>query len=438
MEWPEHKEDEKAVKELIQREIQSIASLEERVVFKDLMEGVFWSLYETSQSMYKGLENRVEKELDFGQSHYQVKTGIMEKEYFDITHHLLSPMDERDLKEAQYDMKELYHAVLEEGRFPLTKVMLHCDYLEILRLWEENPVFEGVIFTENPAKEWKIKVCLRENREYIEKLNYLYKLFIKNGIPWQTVNAPYLYKIADAVVTEIPKEMTGSEKIQKITVQFGEYSHMIQSDIIPVWNMKKITLEGIGFPTPCIDHKNYEHSISIREYGQENAYLVEDDNIILSVSQEEDKLRIISEAGEAKKWDVYMLKISEERKIDSYSFPVMGNGREESFSDKYRRRWNQNIRTKTELAHFIKGFCLEDYVVYQDCEVADHFPGRKETYSMNPFITEEIRDPKSQKKLVLYFKKGEKEPWLQRDILSFLTSEVQRLYPEYDCGGVIL
>jgi len=438
MEWPEHKEDAEAVKELIQREIQSIAGLKERVVFKELMEGVFWSLYETSQSMYKRLENRVEMELDLGQSHYQVKTSIMKKEYFDATHHLLSPMEEGDLREMQYDMKELHEAVLEKGEFILAKVLLHCDYLEILRLWEKNPVFEGIISTENPVKEWKIKVRLKENREYVDKIKYLYQLFIKNGIPWQTVNAPYLYKIADAVVTEIPKEMTGSEKIKEVTIQFGEYSKIIQSDIIPVWNIKKLTLEGIGFPTPCIDHKNYEHSISLREYGQENAYLVEDDNIILSVSQEGDKLRIITDTGEAKKWDVYMLKISEEKKIDYYSYPVIGNGRTESFSEKYRRRWNQNIRTKTELAHFIREFGLEDYILYQDCQVADDFPGRKETYSMNSFIVEEIRDTKAQKKLVLYFKKGEKEPWLQRDMLSFLTSEVQRLYPEYDCGGVIL
>lgn len=57
---------------------------------------------------------------------------------------------------------------------------------------------------------------------------------------------------------------------------------------------------------------------------------------------------------------------------------------------------------------------------------------------MNPFIEDEVRMPSAQMKLVLYFRKGKKEPWLQRDVLSFLTSEVQRLYPEYECGGVLL
>ena len=41
-----------AMKEMIHKEIQSIAGLEERVVFKELMEGVFKYLYETNMKMY--------------------------------------------------------------------------------------------------------------------------------------------------------------------------------------------------------------------------------------------------------------------------------------------------------------------------------------------------------------------------------------------------
>ena len=57
---------------------------------------------------------------------------------------------------------------------------------------------------------------------------------------------------------------------------------------------------------------------------------------------------------------------------------------------------------------------------------------------MNPFVEDEIRDTSAQKKLVLYFKPGAREAWLQRDAASFLVSEVQRLYPEYECGGKLL
>lgn len=438
MGWLEQENRTEDMKKIIQREIQSIDSLKERVAFKELMEGVFLSLYETNRQMYEGLEQRVKEELYYNKNNYHIKTGIIEREYFDESHHLFSPMEESDLAEKIYDMKEILRAVTEDGGFPVMKVMLRCDFLEIQRLWESQPVFEGIIETEEPEREWRIEVKLRENRDYLKKIEYLYLLFVKNGIPWQTVNAAYLYKMADVVVTKLPEELTGNEKIKQVTIQFGEYSRIVCKDVIPVWNIQKLILESIGFPTPCEDHINYEHNISLRDYGAGNAYLVEDDRKIRSVSQTGEKLRIVSGAGEAKKWNIYSIRSSGEQKIDRYTYPILGNGRAESFAEKYREKWNQSIRTKTELTHFIKGFGLEDYVCYQDCQVAKKFPDKKETYSMNSFITDEIRNSRTQDKLILFFRPGQKEAWLQRDILSFLTSEVQRIYPEYECGGVLV
>lgn len=426
------------MKEMIQKEIQSISSLEERVAFKELMEGVFLSLYETNLKMYEELEQRVKEDLDYDKNRYYIKTGIIEKEFFDASHHLLYPMEENDLAGNLYSMKEIQRAVTEEGAFPLMKILLCCDFLELRRLLETQPVFEGVIETQEPDGEWKVEVHLRENKEYLQKIAHLYFLFTRNGIPWQTVNAPYLYKMADVIVTGLPEGITGEEKIKQVIIQFGEYSRIIRKDVIPVWNVRRLELESVGFPTPCEDHRNFEHQISLRQHGTDHAYLVEDDRNIQTISQNGEKLRIVCETGEAKKWGIYQIRSSEEQKIDRYTFPVMGNGREESFAEKYQRKWNQQIRTKTELAHFIKGFGLEDYVSYQYCHIENLFPGRQETYSMNYFVQDEIRDKTAQKKLVLYFQPGQKEDWLQRDILSFLVSEVQRVYPEYDCGGILL
>lgn len=426
------------MKEMIQKEIQSIAGLEERVVFKELMEGVFLSLYETNLNMYGELERRVREELDYDKNRYRIKTGIIEREFFDTSHHLLFPMEEEDLTGNLYDMKEILRAVTEEGAFPLMKVMLRCDFLEMQRILGARPVFEGVIETEEPEGEWKVEVRLRENRMYLEKIAYLYLLFTRNGIPWETVNAPYLYKMADMTVTGLPEGLTGREKIKRVVIQFGEYSKLIQKDVIPVWNIRKLELESVGFPTPCEDHRNFEHNISLRRHGMNHAYLVEDDRNIHSISQSGEKLRIVCGMGEARKWSVYQIRSSEEQKIDRYTYPVMGNGRAESFAEKYQRKWNQHIRTKTELQHYIRGYGLEEYIGYQDCRIEDCFPGQRETYSMNPFVQDEIRDRAAQKKLVLYFRRGQKLEWLQRDVLSFLVSEVQRIYPEYDCGGVLV
>lgn len=117
MEQMEQETRMKAMKEMIQREIQSISGLEERVAFKELMESVFLSLYETNLKMYEELEQRVKDDLEYDKNRYYIKTGMIEKEFFDASHHLLFPMEENDLREKVYSMKEIGQAVAEGGSF---------------------------------------------------------------------------------------------------------------------------------------------------------------------------------------------------------------------------------------------------------------------------------------------------------------------------------
>lgn len=426
------------MREMIRREIQSIGAIEERVAFKNLMEEVFLALYETNEQMYSDLEKRVQDELAYDVNRYLIKTGVIERQYFDASHHLMSPMDESDLYKKSYTLADIADAIDKYHEFPLMKVMLQCDYLQIHDIWNNHIEFDGTLETDKTEQKSNIKVKLKQNKDYLKKIGHLYQLFVKNGIPWQTVNAPYLYKIADVVLTELPETLTQNEEIKKIEINFGKYNQIICHDLIPIWNIQRLVLDSIGFPAPCEDHKNFEHLISIREYGSQHTYLAEDNMEIQSISQGRERIKIISSVSEAKKWGIYIIKNSEDSRIDHYTYPIMQNERAETFSEKFHRKWNQSVKTKAELARFIKGFELEQYVIYLDCEIIDQLTKTPETYSMNLFIEDEIRDTRAQKKLLLRFKPGKRESWLQRDIASFLVSEVQRIYPEYECRGVIV
>ena len=62
----------------------------------------------------------------------------------------------------------------------------------------------------------------------------------------------------------------------------------------------------------------------------------------------------------------------------------------------------------------------------------------KETYEVNDFIVDEIRDSNIKKVLILSFEAQEKNNYLNYDILSFIISEVQFIYPEYECEGRLI
>ena len=283
------------MREMIRREIQSICVIEERVAFKNLMEGVFLALYDTNEQMYSDLEKRVQDELAYDVNRYLIKTGVIERQYFDASHHLMSPMDDSDLDKKSYSLADIADVIEKQHEFPLMKVMLRCDFLQIHDILNNHNEFDGILETDKSNQKWNIRVKLRQNKSYLKKIGHLYQLFVKNGIPWQTVNAPYLYKIADVVLSELPEGINLNVEIKKIEINFGEYNQIICHDLIPIWNIQKLVLDSIGFPVPCEDHMNFEHLISIREYGTQHAYLAEDNMEIRSISQGKEKLSIISQ-----------------------------------------------------------------------------------------------------------------------------------------------
>ncbi len=423
------------MKELIHREIQSIPNLAERVAFKDMMEGVFLALYEKNEEMYQSLENRVMDDLAYNINRYRIRTGIVEKQYLDLSHHMMTPVCLEDAGYVQYKIHDIRKRLQEEGRFRLSTVFIQGDFLEIEKMLKPGKTYQGILKGDDP---YKVSVCLEPDRRYLKQIEHLYHLFMKNGIPWQTVNAPYLFKMMNLCILDLPDEAREQEQVFRIGVDFDEYSQMVRYDMVPVWNVWRLQLEGIGFPIACGDHENFEHVVSIRDYGAEHAYLVEEKAGIRSVRQNGERLLITGQVANAKKWDIYMIRNGEDHKIDRYTYPIMENLRIDGFAERFQKKNGQRVKTKGELERFIRGFGLENYIEYKDCHLEDGAGERMQTYSMNFFMKDEIRDQKGRRRLVLLFQAMGQEAWLLRDIASFIVSEVQELYPEYQCEGRIL
>lgn len=423
------------IKEMIRSEIQSIENLKERVAFKELMEGVFLTLYEANERMYKQLEARVVNELAYDINRYQIKTGLIERNFLDQSHHLMSAICEEDLVPPQFQAGDLREEIEKEGKARLATVFVQCDVIEMKSFFKNQGSFAGIMYAD---EAYSVPIKVELNKRYLSEIEHLYHLFMKNGIPWKTVNAPYLFKMADVYVTDIPREISDKMPITKFGTDFGEYNQYIHYDMVPVWNIQRLKLDSIGFPVACGDYENYEHTISIREYGAEHAYLVEEKRGIRNIRQSGDKLMITGQIANAKKWDVYMIRKGSDHKIDRYTYPLMENFKKDGFSERFQRRCGQQVKTKGELRRIILGFGLENYIEYQDCALVEPEANRIETYSMNFFMQDEIREKGGRKLLLLYFKPQSRDTWILRDLASFISSEIQELYPEYYCGGVLV
>lgn len=425
------------MEEMIKEEISRISGLQERVVFKDIIENLFLSLYETNQEMYRKLESRIMDDLAFDLNRYQITVGIVERAYLDPSHHLLSPIREEDMSVPAYDVLEVRRRIDEEGQSLAGTYFMEYDYLEIQKFLEKGKI-GGRIYTD--AGDYPAEFRVEKNEAYLREISRLYEVFVSNGVPWQTVNAPYLYKFVNVYLEKLPEEITPAQKILKVEPDLEEFAQRVYDHYIPIWNIRKLTMDSVGFPVPCEDHKSYEHTISIREYGNEHVYLIDDTTHIYSVRQKENRLIVMGEEAEARKWQVYMIRTGANRRFDRYTYPLMTNHRKDEFLERFGRRQGRRVRTEGELSRFIGSYGMEAYVVYEGFEILDRDNSGEasESYTMNGFILDEIRDRDYEKRLVLLFRKKSALSFLLRDIMSFLVSEVQLMYGEYRCEGQLL
>jgi len=423
------------MEEMIKKEINRIGNLQERVAFKDIVEQIFLSLHEANQEMYSELEHRVMDDLAFDINRYQICIGMVEKELVDMSHHLLYPILEEDLAMKHYQADLINESLKAQGSCPVKKLFMECDFLQIEKLLQKEKI-SGRIRTNKDI--YPAEFVLRRNMSYLQEIAHLYEVFIANGVKWQTVNAPYLYKFVDVYLTGNELELMQGESITEIETDLMEFDQWAHENFVPLWNIKRMVLDSVGFPMPCEDHRSFEHVISIREYGNEHVYLIDDSRNIINVRQTQNRLLVMGKEAEAKKWNVYMIRNGKNRKFESFTYPVMTNRRKDEFVERFIVRQCMSVKTAAELTRFIRGFGMEEYIEYTGFEITDRTAGIQETYSMNSFILDEIRDNEYKKCLLLKFKGKGKYQFILRDIMSFLTSEVQMLYPEYMCRGELL
>ncbi len=113
-------------------------------------------------------------------------------------------------------------------------------------------------------------------------------------------------------------------------------------------------------------------------------------------------------------WRIYRINKKPEKL--KYLYPVLSNQYQESFVGSINQMYQKSVKTKSEIARLIASFQYEDYITFEEVKVQNRKP---------------------EKKRILYFKQ-KKQDYLNEDIMSFLVTQIQKLFPEYYCVGMFL
>ncbi|GAB0170595.1 normocyte-binding protein [Lysinibacillus sp. CTST325] len=424
------------MKELMIERLRKIEDLEQRQLLKDIVSGVFVNLIDYQDEMNKRLEERIFNEMDDVENRFDIYVTLSSKEDVDPIHECLFPMRLADLESKSINIKKMLEAFKNNESVELFTLFLECDSMQIQQLLAEHRLFSGKLVTTEGQVE--IKVSLTQNTDYLQEINKLYPLFQINGLPWKTINHPFVYKFFNINLVDCPP-LNEDAEITEVIVDLEEYEQEKRLNMVPLWNIERHEVKNVGFPIPAIDKVNYEHVLSIRKIGNEHGYLVEaDEDNVRYVKRSDNELTIVSPRDKSGVWQLIKIAKMEDEKIGKLNYELVSNRRIEHFIHKFANKYTANVKTKGEITRMINSFEAADSFELVDVEIVDAYSGTSFTHSANTFLTEMIGEDNHKKTMLLKFKANEERNFIANDILSFLVSEVQRHFFEYECVGVWL
>jgi hypothetical protein len=413
----------------VQKRLLEIDNLESRRVFKAVVEGLFLELHGEIEGQYKGLEQRVFAEVPMPVEGPAIITNIIDRRLYDVTDDFLLPMRPEDMQPLQVDAEALLTSLAEKTPFFLYTVFLQADHLETCQFDRPERKFRGVIKTRH--SEYTAWFHVRRNLTYRRQIEDLYRIFELNYLPWRSVCAPYLYKLFDVYIDKI-ENGNARESMEEAVIDFEEYAPAIRYHQVPLWNLETVAIRTSTYPEPCVDKSNYEHRIFQYEFKKGARYLVTNSDVrIDNIRRQNGDLLITCPQKDTVTWEMYQCN-----PLAKHAYPnrLMGNAKEATFADTLMGVFRQPVKSKLELNRLIRACGYDSDLTFTGVELVANFPG-KETYSVDDFIRDELRTGSWETAMRLDFQPTDYDSYLNRDIMSFLVSVVQRHFPEYECCG---
>ena len=409
-----------------------IHSLKDRISYKEVTQKMLLALYQYFDREYQGLEQRVFDECQQDTNGYAIYVGISTRETYDVTDHFLYPIDPEDLKEVSYDATEIKASLQAGVPFPLYRIFLQLDYHTIQDIVEKDKPYYGKIKTD--LGDYTAVFRLHHSKHYIKKIEQIYHTFLYNHLPWNTVCIAYLTKLFDVFI-ESAADLPDNAKVETIQVDFDDYENAIIYDCVPLWNISEIKEKSSTYPDPCIDSINYQHCIFAQKLTPGCQYLVANNDVPLLEIKRSKEGDVLITCTKSVPWPWKLYQISPYQGTRHEPYIPLGNTTRETFGSDLANIYRQSIKTKAEMRRIIKAYGYEDYVHFKDAQVKNKPSVCQQSYNMDYFLEDDFRTENERFYLELIFTVKQKD-YLTTDIISFLVTQIQRLFPEYICIGI--
>jgi len=332
----------------------------------------------------------------------------------------------------------------------LENVYLNLDLRKIDEVLERE--FLGWIDVE--GDNYEIKVRIVKDERYSDEIRKLHNSFELNGKSWKTINMAHFMRCYKIKLSEYDFQIERDvlEKIRggkyEITYDFEEIQDKVLRDRELLWNIEKKKIISTIFVRPTKIDVSFEYTINFEDNEQILVSNHENENILCCYYSEKNKLNIISKKNTGDIWDVFSIKPIEKcrKMLEIYgkngenqeNYFHFTNFRNESFIDKIQKK-NTNTRSRAFLEkYFLEYEFTKDEIILKDINFKENIEENLNIYDCNESLKNEFQKGYSDKKpkLNLFVEIKDFDEYSE-DKVSFLISEIQNNYNEFECRGYL-
>lgn len=418
----------------VRTRIPQLDNLENRDLFKRIVGKLTVDLYNHVKDEYDALERRVFDEAPKADQVPDLITCVISADKYDLTDDKMFPIFAEDLEETRIITRDMIDSVKNGNPFFLYTCMFRVDYLTLKPLETNSRRFKGIL--EHEYGTTSAEFIVKPNERYRKKAWELYEIAGLNYLPWRSLNIAYLFKLFDVYVVAID-EWDDENEVRKVTTDFEELADKAFYKPLPLWNIREVTIKGNSYPQPAVDRKFFEHYLYKNQFQDGREYLLRSaaDTLIRNIRRQSGDFYIMCDSDLPFDWQFY--EFATDPNPADYENPLVDNKRNENFSRNMIEYFGQRIKTRTEMVRFFNAFTASETVQFVDAKILDNYKDA-ETYSTEEFIDYEYRTGDRAQTLEFSFRAKDNNFFLNRDVMSFLVTEAQHLFPEYRCVGKLV
>lgn len=336
------------------------------------------------------------------------------------------------------------------GNIYLENVYLNLDLRKINEVSERE--FTGWVNID--GNNYEIKVRFAKDESYLDEIKKLHNSFELNGKSWKTLNMAHFMRCYKVELIEYDFEMERDvlEKIQngdcEITYDFEEIQDKVLRNRELLWNIEKKKIISTIFVRPVKIDLSFEYTINFEDNEQILVSNHENEDILCCYYSGKNKLNIISKKNTGDVWDIFsikpiekcrkMLEIFEKNSENQENYFHFTNFKNESFIDKIQKK-NKNTRSRAFLEkYFLEYEFIKDEIILRDINFKENIEQNLDIYDCNENLKNEFQreyfDKKPKLNLFVEIKDFNE---YSEDKVSFLISEIQNNYSEFECRGYL-